>query len=101
MPAGLSDCRPAGGGPPGRAFRVRVKRLMRSSFARWGRLLLLAGMACGCRPAAPPTATAPAALPWFQDVTAEAGLNFVHDPGLSGTYFLPACMGSGAALFDF
>ena len=31
----------------------------------------------------------------------QSGLNFVHDPGPLGNYFLPECMGSGAALFDF
>jgi hypothetical protein len=39
--------------------------------------------------------------PWFQDVTDEVGLDFVHDPGPVGTYFFPQLMGSGAALFDF
>src|SRR5260370_645669 len=35
------------------------------------------------------------------DVTAEAGLDFVHDAGPVGTYFMPQIIGSGAALFDF
>jgi hypothetical protein len=34
---------------------------------------------------------------WFQDVTAEVGLDFVHDPGPTGTYFMPQIMGSGCA----
>ena len=39
---------------------------------------------------------------WFQDVTAEYGLDFVHDPGpVDGKYFMPQINGSGAALFDF
>jgi hypothetical protein len=42
-----------------------------------------------------------AAPPWFTDITREAGLDFVHDPGPTGTYFMPQIMGSGAALLDF
>jgi len=41
--------------------------------------------------------------PWFEDVTAEMGLDFVHDPGPVPTddhYFMPQIVGSGAALFD-
>jgi len=37
---------------------------------------------------------------WFQDVTQERGLDFVHDAGAVGNYFMPQIMGSGAALFD-
>src|SRR5205823_9559927 len=39
--------------------------------------------------------------PWFVDVTAESGLNFVHDAGPVGSYFMPQIVGSGAAVFDF
>jgi hypothetical protein len=73
------------------------------------RLTVLLGLACAlataCRQAATdgPTAdAAPATPPWFTDVTAEAGINFTHDPGpTDGSYFLPQIIGSGAALFDF
>jgi hypothetical protein len=47
---------------------------------------------------------APAATrgkPWFQEVTTQAKINFSHDPGPNGSYFMPQSMGSGAALFDF
>ena len=38
---------------------------------------------------------------WFEDVTDELGIDFVHDAGpLDGTYPLPQTTGSGAALFD-
>ncbi|MFL5242897.1 MAG: CRTAC1 family protein [Gemmataceae bacterium] len=39
--------------------------------------------------------------PWFVDATKEVGLDFVHDAGAAGTYFMPQLMGSGAAVFDF
>ncbi|HKB06028.1 MAG TPA: CRTAC1 family protein [Gemmataceae bacterium] len=38
---------------------------------------------------------------WFADVTSEVGLDFVHDPGPVGHFFMPQIMGAGAALFDF
>src|SRR5581483_11334360 len=39
---------------------------------------------------------------WFEDVTQDLGLHFIHDAGpQDGTYFLPQIMGSGAAFFDF
>jgi enediyne biosynthesis protein E4 len=42
----------------------------------------------------------PAAPPWFEDVTDAVGLNFTHDCGPTGTYFMPQSMYGGAALFD-
>jgi hypothetical protein len=45
--------------------------------------------------------TADAGLSWFVDVTEEVGLNFVHDAGPVGSYFMPQQVGSGAALFDY
>jgi hypothetical protein len=42
----------------------------------------------------------PAAPPWFEDVTDAVGLNFTHDCGKTGTYFMPQSMYGGAALFD-
>jgi hypothetical protein len=39
--------------------------------------------------------------PWFEDVTAQLGVNFVHETGPKGQYRVPEQMGSGAALFDY
>jgi hypothetical protein len=39
--------------------------------------------------------------PWFEDITDKVGLDFVHDCGPTGTYFMPQQVGSGAAVFDF
>jgi hypothetical protein len=50
---------------------------------------------------APPAASIePAASVWFEDATAELGLDFVHDAGLSPEKHLPETMGAGAALAD-
>jgi hypothetical protein len=35
--------------------------------------------------------------PWFVDATSAFGLNFVHDPGPTDSYFMPQSMGSGCA----
>ena len=37
----------------------------------------------------------------FTDITEQVGLNFVHDPGVDGSYFMPECLGSGGAYFDY
>jgi hypothetical protein len=73
----------------------------------------LLACACGEEQTAPEPATpAPNALPaaaggaqdapavWFEDATAEFGLDFVHDAGLSPEKHLPETMGGGAALAD-
>ena len=65
--------------------------------------LFLALGGAGCRRANPVVGTAPASGAWFQDVSAAAGLEFVHDAGPlpSDRFFMPQIMGSGAALFDY
>ncbi len=47
-----------------------------------------------------PPSAATADAPWFTDVTAAAGLDFLHDSGLSPERHLPETMGAGAALID-
>src|SRR5690349_265654 len=37
----------------------------------------------------------------FKDVAEQAGLKFQHYNGMTGKFYLPEIMGSGAALFDF
>lgn len=38
---------------------------------------------------------------WLQEVTKAGGVEFVHDPGATGAYFMPESIGSGGALLDF
>jgi len=47
--------------------------------------------------AAPSTATAPL----FREVASETGLNFHHQIGATGDFFMPEIMGSGVALIDY
>jgi enediyne biosynthesis protein E4 len=49
----------------------------------------------------PNQAGGPSSPPWFEDVTDQLGLDFVHDAGDVGNYFMPEQVGSGAAMFDF
>jgi enediyne biosynthesis protein E4 len=48
------------------------------------------------------TENAPAQIPsgYFVPVT-DRGINFKHDPGVDGTYFMPESIGSGAAFLDY
>ena len=43
-----------------------------------------------------PTAQSAAALPWFQDVAAESGVQFTWKSGAKGDYYLPEIIGGGA-----
>jgi enediyne biosynthesis protein E4 len=38
---------------------------------------------------------------WFEDKTDELGVQFVHDAGKTGKYFMPEIVGSGVAAFDY
>jgi hypothetical protein len=72
------------------------------SFMRRLFCAMLLGLCSACAPSvAPPAADTPAGPPWFRDVTQEVGLDFLHDAGPLGDFFMPQIMGAGAALFDF
>ncbi|MCZ6880073.1 MAG: VCBS repeat-containing protein, partial [Gammaproteobacteria bacterium] len=38
---------------------------------------------------------------WFLEIASELGLDFVHESGVQGDYFLPEITGSGGAIFDY
>jgi hypothetical protein len=52
-------------------------------------------------PVAPAQAQAEIPIAKFTDVTASAGINFVHNNGAYGEKLLPETMGGGVAFFDF
>ncbi len=66
-------------------------------------MMALAGLPLACQRADAPVdvPVSLAAPPWFEDITDQVGLDFVHDPGSVGDYFMPQQIGSGAAFFDF
>lgn len=66
---------------------------------------LAAGLAalapgCGAAPRGGPPAPAGRAVPKFEDVTAQSGIDFRHRNGASARKLLPETMGSGCALLD-
>ena len=71
-----------------------------------GRIVILGWLivfACRCGPASSPDGEPPdrdsAAI--FHDVSAEVGLDFEHENGAAGKFYLPEIMGSGGALLDY
>jgi hypothetical protein len=75
-----------------------MRSVLRASYGL--SLLGLAALALGCPRTGPTGVAPPAEPPWFEDVTDEVGLHFVHNAGPTGTYFMPQQVGSGAAFFD-
>ncbi len=69
----------------------------------WLTMLVLTSCGSGCRKAVPVEASGAgeSGAPWFEDITAKSGVNFVHDVGPVGTYFMAESVGSGVALFDY
>jgi hypothetical protein len=59
------------------------------------RLALLSVLACGL------IAVPDARTPFFEDVAARAGLDFVYDNGAGGELYILEVMGAGAALVDY
>ncbi|MBM3840974.1 MAG: CRTAC1 family protein [Verrucomicrobia bacterium] len=67
-------------------------------------LFVLLASFCGCQRNPAPSVgggTSPAASRFFEEITGQVGLRFLHDSGATGQYFMPEHVGSGAALFDF
>lgn len=79
---------------------ARMRSAIRLSGVLLLKGLLLTWVACKNETPAPtpPLIVAP---PWFEDVTRQVGLDFVHDCGPVGTYFFPQIMGSGGAVLDY
>ena len=55
----------------------------------------------GCREERTSAAGESPQTPWLTEITADAGLDFVHESGATGGLLLPEIMGPGAALFDY
>jgi hypothetical protein len=79
---------------------VRSARLLGGGLVLLGALAALVFVLRRPAPSPPPDEDTGGPA-WFADVTAEVGLDFVHDAGPVGHFFMPQIMGAGAALFDF
>ncbi len=70
-------------------------------------VLVVLAVGSGCQkdseapPPAPKKEIAQTGPVWLEDATEKLGVNFTHDVGPVGTYFMPESLGSGAAIFDF
>jgi tetratricopeptide (TPR) repeat protein len=51
--------------------------------------------------AAAPAAPPPVEGPWFTEITKEVGLDFTHETGATGRFYLPEIMCSGVGIFDY
>jgi len=83
--------KPAGGPAADQGVRPTVY-----AGVTWKRLLLAAALAA----LASMAATLPGSGIVFTDVTAQAGIRFVHNSGRAGKKYLPETLGSGCAFFD-
>src|SRR5258706_15041412 len=105
--AGLTDCATVMGQNSTRGLAVRHSVSSGLRIALPGLALVavitLASLGAGCdRPAGSVgTATPGNQAVWFADITEKSGLDFVHDVGPTGNYFMPQSVGSGVALFDY
>jgi tetratricopeptide (TPR) repeat protein len=100
------------------AVRRPVRRSVRLCGGAWA--LSAAALVGGCsggeetgtapapageRPVSTERAADPAppadAGPWFTEITEEVGLDFVHETGATGQFYLPEIMCSGVAIFDY
>lgn len=61
---------------------------------------LLCVLLLGCRKPTPPADPPDPEPPWFEDVTAASGIDFIHDAGPLGNYPTQQIIGSGCALCD-
>jgi hypothetical protein len=62
---------------------------------------LTAGAGCKREEVSQPPPITSADPVWLQNVSKASGVDFVHDSGATGTYFMPQSIGSGGALLDF
>ena len=65
-------------------------------------LALTVGLVCvgGCGERTSSTGTAASAEPWFREVARESGVDFVHQCGHSGGFYLTEVVAGGVALLD-
>ena len=78
---------------------------MRVVLARFAPLwVILCAVACGggdVEPDSSGRSPVDNTAEWFADHAAAGGLDFIHFNGMSGEFYQPEIMGSGAALFDY
>jgi len=82
------------GGPPGLPSSFHLNS------AKWWTLFLASTAAALLASQAPKPSPANQPQVAFTDVTAQAGIHFVHNAGRTGRKYLPETLGAGCAFFD-
>src|SRR4051812_6438553 len=88
---------------PGRRTTLLSRvRCRKSALVELTGLVCLMTLAClaGCHRASDTHGASAASAPWFEEIAARAGVDFVHHSGHNTRHYLPEIMGGGAALFD-
>lgn len=67
---------------------------------RFATIQAIAAALAGCGSGAGDPAAGPRPAQWFTEITAQAGIDFVHESGGTGGFLMPEIMGPGCALFD-
>lgn len=80
------------------SFPNRQVSQMVTSFSRFFDALRCGAVVCAFVSVICP---AVAGADWFEDVAADAGIEFSYDNGMEGNFYFPEIMGGGAALFDY
>jgi hypothetical protein len=81
--------------------RSRGNRSVRVARVRLALPLLVAGAWLGVGLGEAPRGQAAGPAPWFEDVTATAGLAFVHRNGARGAFRIQEIIGAGVGLLDY
>src|SRR4051812_49095511 len=84
-----SDIPNVGGASPGWAGMKRFGVVIVCLGVLTAGVLALVLPRRGGPPAPPPPPAGETGPVWFEDITDAAGIDFVHDPGPAGTYFMP------------
>ncbi len=77
-----------------------MRAVLSRSASLW---VILCAVACGSgvEPDSSGRSSTDSDVDWFVDHAAASGLDFIHFNGMSGEFYQPEIMGSGAALFDY
>ena len=101
-PRGQGDRQTSSVDAGGNGTRAESPRRMKRSrtLAILASLAAAHGSLAACRPTPSERVGEGASAPWFEEIGARAGVDFVHHSGHGKQHYLPEIMGGGAALFD-
>lgn len=80
---------------------LETRMICRPAYALIVTLLLSCGSRDAAKSTLPSADSQDRSAPLFTDVTEKAGLRFLHNAGVDGSYFMPETLGAGAAFLDY